>query len=184
MKRMLDQKTIDELQALLSKVNIEDDNLVFGNVKIGTLDITDECYVKISQFYNNNSEDFDPIFPLEDNAGKVLAVNEDEDGLEAKDLFAGFTHSLNELDPTLKTLCETAMAEQQPQTCTQAQWNNIKALLDKSLYFHYGDWNMLKLVDDGIDNYVFGSAHFNVGASLEFIHDGVQEKLAVAFTEV
>ena len=73
-----------DLIELLSKISIdEDSNLVFGNAIIDTLDITNECYVKISKLFNNNSEDFDPVFPLVNNAGKVLAVNDDEEGLVA-----------------------------------------------------------------------------------------------------
>ena len=69
--------------------------------------------------------------------------------------FAQLTHSFNELDPTLKALCESAVNNEV--ACTQEQWNVIKALLDKSLYFNYNGVNMIKSLFDGIENYSFGS---------------------------
>lgn len=72
--------------------------------------------------------------------------------------FASLTHSFNELDPTIKQIVEDAIADADTNgvACTQAQWNEIKSLLDKSLYLQYGSYSLIKSYFNGIDKYVFG----------------------------
>ena len=98
MKRMLDQKLIDQLAELSSSGGIdwvatmkslisEDD----GSILIDNLSIRSNLYARriISSLLNFYNEDEEPLFPLTDNAGKVLAVNADEDGLEAVSVSGG-----------------------------------------------------------------------------------------------
>lgn len=85
--------------------------------------------------------------------------------------FVQLTHSFNELDPTLKALCESAINAQTPVSCTQQQWNTIKKLLDKSLYFNYNGISMIKSIVDGIDMYSFGGCSgTNFGFKITFQH--------------
>ena len=70
--------------------------------------------------------------------------------------FSALTHSFNELDETLQGIIDSAISTGEAQHCTQAQWNAIKELLDKSLYINYEGYSMIKSVSDGIGNYVFG----------------------------
>ena len=92
MKRMLDQKTIDELSALLSKVSVDISNEEISfdsnyNINMGNLFLSALYVDEIGDI--RYTLDDSPIFPLQDNAGKVLAVNEDEDGLVAVEVGGG-----------------------------------------------------------------------------------------------
>jgi len=88
MKRMLDQKTIDELQALLSKISVDDYDIInIEGLRVGTLEVNED-YGGTGEIYIQNlgyivDTDENQLFPFSENAGKVLAVNEDEDGLVA-----------------------------------------------------------------------------------------------------
>lgn len=72
--------------------------------------------------------------------------------------FVSLTHSFDEIAPTIKQIVEDAIDDggNNGVACTQAQWNVIKALLDKSLYLNYAGYNMIKVVDNG-NGYIFGS---------------------------
>ena len=71
--------------------------------------------------------------------------------------FVQNTHSLNELDEMLKDIVEDAIADngQNGVACTQAQWNAIKVLLDKSLYLNYEGTSLMKTAM-GLNTYHFG----------------------------
>ena len=101
MKRMLDQKTIDELKVLLSKISYSS-----GNIKVSSLVVEDVLFAgqincDLEDFYDSAEETH--LFPLTGNAGKVLAVNEDEDGLEAIEVSGGtklYQHMIYDGDET------------------------------------------------------------------------------------
>ena len=80
------------------------------------------------------------------------------------------THSFNELDQVLQELIQDAIQDNGSSgvACTQAQWNTIKALLDKSLYISYNGFSMIKASTNGIETYCFGLTDGNYGASLSF----------------
>ena len=100
MKRMLDQNTINKLKELLSKVSITDegqidfgDNVIFIGSSTVIDGVNDELTLEnLTKLVDISAE---PLFPLENNAGKVLAVNEDEDGLE---IYVKIRYTLNEID--------------------------------------------------------------------------------------
>ena len=84
MKRMLDQKLIDLVSQLSQEelswlaqmkelISVDNTSITFNN----------EVVLDIAAITNNAREEEEPLFPLSDNAGKVLAVNQDEDGLVA-----------------------------------------------------------------------------------------------------
>ena len=116
--------------------------------------------------------DLDPRLPnLEGNAGKIPVVAENEKGFEYGNIATAFAHSFDDLDPTLKALCETAIGSRKPQPCTQEQWNTIKALLDKSLYFYYDGYTMIKTGGGYPEIYSFSCISVNSGFALEFSYD-------------
>lgn len=117
--------------------------------------------------------------------GKLLVV--DDDGqTTTEDLFTAFTHSLAELDATLRGIVESSITDGEAKPCTQAQWGAIKALLDKSLYFNYTGQSLIKSVSDGVENYVFSGSDLNNqhGASLYFYYNVPDSELTVQFTEI
>lgn len=73
-------------------------------------------------------------------------------------LMTELTHSFSELDETLQEIIEEAFMDNGilGVACSQAQWNAIKSLLDKSLYLNYAGWSVIKSATNGIDNYSFG----------------------------
>lgn len=79
MKRMITQNLIDYIEKFKSKVGFNDDDAV----SLADIEITGDISVKASKIINLETEN--ALFPLEDNAGKVLIVNNDEDGVEASD---------------------------------------------------------------------------------------------------
>ena len=94
MKRMITQELIDYLASLsesqlndiLEKVSFDEYGVLHidASVVVNELSIEEDgglLYVYLSQFVNPDNGN--PLFPLENNAGKVLAVNEDEEGLVA-----------------------------------------------------------------------------------------------------
>lgn len=90
MKRMLDQKTIDELSALLSKVSIDEDDIInFDSLKVSSALLYELWLMSDNPLENVFDSEGNSLFPLENNAGKVLAVNEDEDGLVAVEVSGG-----------------------------------------------------------------------------------------------
>ena len=115
----------------------------------------------------------------EDNQGWNITVN----GVEKLN-FARLTHSFNELDPTLKAIIDNTISTQEPVPCTQAQWNVIKALLDKALYINYNGFSMIKATSDNIQNYYFGSLGALVGASLDITYDDVNNTLNVEYNDI
>lgn len=97
--------------------------------------------------------------------------------------FSLLTHSFNELDPTLKALCESSITDKEAKPCTQAQWDTIKSLVDKSLYFNYSGINMIKSSFDGISSYRFGNDYPQTqdGQVLTFYYNESDETLEVYF---
>lgn len=104
--------------------------------------------------------------------------------------FSQLTHSFNELDPTLKALCKSAiLAGSTGVACTQAQWNVIKSLLDKSLYFNYEGTSMIKTYSTGIGTYAFGGVSLvegqvDHGFSLYFYYNADDEVLQIIYSEL
>ena len=101
-------------------------------------------------------------------------------------IIASLTHSFNELDDTLKALVESAIETGQGVACTEPQWNSIKLLLNKSLYFNYGGISMIKTYSDGMYNYVFGGndlANSN-GYTLSVQYDVTDNLINVVFAEI
>lgn len=100
--------------------------------------------------------------------------------------FASLTHSLAELDSTLRQLVEDAVADNfgDGVSCTQAQWNVIKALLDKSLYFNYGGVSLIKSFTDGINDYCFGMTNSDTGYILELLFESENSILKAKYGEV
>lgn len=78
----LDPEQVAELTDLLKKVSIDED----GWIVIESLNPTYLYIPGLSQIMNEGEES---LFPLYGNAGKVLAVNNDEDGLEAISISGG-----------------------------------------------------------------------------------------------
>lgn len=104
---------------------------------------------------------------------------------EAPLTMSGLTHSFNELDPTLKSICETAISTGDAQSCSHEQWSVIKALLDKSLYFNFSGQSMIKTYFNGINSYTFGIIdEDNLGAILEFAYNSSANTISVSYTEV
>lgn len=95
--------------------------------------------------------------------------------------FSELTHSLDDLDATLKQIVQDALADGWVNgvACTQAQWNVIKALLDKSLYFNYAGSSMIKSFTDGIIEYGFGGTGSSAGYMLVFYY-GIDDNLLYA----
>ena len=152
MKRMLDDEQIFELQELLEQVSISDNGVVNIN-KVHT----DELLIS--------------------DTGKW-----DGEGIEAPTIklgnFVGLTHSFAELDETLQTLVQSAIDDgaENGVACSEAQWNLIKALLDKSLFVNYQGYSLIKTATDGIASYLFGSnlvsnAAYSGVFHLEFNYD-------------
>lgn len=104
--------------------------------------------------------------------------------------FAELTHSLAELDSTLRQLVEDAIDDSsQGVACTQAQWDVIKALLDKSLYFNYENVSMIKTFTNGINMYTFGGLSYTGESvyteyTLGFYYDSGNENLSCKFIEI
>lgn len=96
----------------------------------------------------------------------------------------GLTHSLNELDATLKQIVDDAIADagQNGVACTQEQWNGIKQLLNKSLYLSYEGISMIKCVDDGF-TYIFGYTAENYGYRLEVYYEETENLLKAVYRE-
>lgn len=88
--------------------------------------------------------------------------------------FPRFTHSLAELDETLRRLVEDAIADDGTDgvSCTQVQWDAIRSLLDKSLYFNYNGYSMIKSCSDET-TFNFGHLGIIGGSSFEIHFDGV-----------
>lgn len=85
----------EKMFALLSKVSINTD----GEVEIEALKLTsyllaNEIECNLINFVDDNGEE--RLFPLQDNAGKLLAVNEDEDGLVALPILPQMTATIDE----------------------------------------------------------------------------------------
>ena len=96
------------------------------------------------------------------------------------------THSFNELDATLKAIVESAIEDGGTSgvACTQAQWNAIKSLLDKSLYLNHEGWSMIKTLTNGIDEYMFGVQGTSLGATIQIMYDSNDAELYVGFAEL
>lgn len=61
----------------LSKINVNDD----GAVSVNDLEVRNEMFVNVTKMINLDTENI--LFPLEHNAGKILEINDDEDGFNA-----------------------------------------------------------------------------------------------------
>ncbi len=124
MKRMLDQKTIDNLKALLSQVSIDDNQQVifFDNVNF-------QSFLKIPSLEVIVDEEGNPLFPLENNAGKVLAVNENEDGLKAVEVSGGiklYAHTIGYMPSPSSAGKKTCVFI----TSKPTAYQNVKALVE------------------------------------------------------
>lgn len=86
--------------------------------------------------------------------------------------YSQLTHSLAELDSTLTQIVQDAIDDAWADgvSCTQEQWNTIKALLDKSLYFNYNGVTLIKSFTDDNHEYGFGVTHSQAGYSLDFYY--------------
>lgn len=100
--------------------------------------------------------------------------------------FENLTHSFDDLDATLKALCESAIASgDNGVSCTHEQWDKIKSLLDNSLYFYDNGYSMIKSYTDGISIYFFGSeisGEFAEG--IRFLYDSNNLILYIKFYEI
>jgi len=94
----------------------------------------------------------------------------------------GLTHSFNELDPTLKQIVDDSLDTGTSVACTQTQWDNIKQLLDKSLYLNYDGYLMIKNVSE-INHYIFGCYGGNYGFTIEMFYDLTNNTLEVKYHE-
>ena len=162
MKRMLDQKTIDELQALLSKIGVENGVLFADTLAISNL----VCLNGLDSLVDDEEN---VLFPLENNAGKVFAVNEDESGVEAVDRL--IAESLpNDLWTLLDNACAddfnvgVALTNEQKENFVNF-FKRINILNDRgSMLFKTYEYN------DDVDNsyfYCFGHSGVNVGEYIE-----------------
>lgn len=100
-------------------------------------------------------------------------------------IFQGLTHSFAELDETLKAIVKNALDNQgTPVSCSQAQWIEIKSLLDKSLYLKYNTYSLCKVLSDGMEFYIFGDTGSEIGVRLQiqFITDDL--KLTIYTNEI
>ena len=97
----------------------------------------------------------------------------------------GLTHSLSELDPTLKAIIDTAIDTHQPVDCTEEEWNTIKRLLDNSLYLNYNGYTLIKVCND-VYFYAFGFSFQKdeVESSLRILFDAINTKLNCFYNEV
>lgn len=85
----LNDELVEKLSDLLSNVSIDEDNYVhIQGLITSSLEVDDTLYIDggLTQLQDENGEF---LFPLENNAGKVLMVNEDETGFEAKEVSGG-----------------------------------------------------------------------------------------------
>lgn len=102
--------------------------------------------------------------------------------------FGQLTHSFNELDSTLKQIVEDAIEDnmQDGVSCTIAQWNVIKKLLNESLYIFYNGYSLIKILITDIEGYTFGmgSQFMDNGASLHLAYDSNNQKLFGKFMEI
>jgi len=133
--------------------------------------------------------DLDPRLPnIEGNAGKVPVVAENEKGFEYGNISTAFTHSFDELDPEIKAICESAInSEGAGVLCTEETWNDIKSLLDKSLYFEYEHNVLIKIYEyHSVDTtqYKFGILGDAFGLSLEFNYNSDESWLKINLSEV
>ena len=79
-------------------------------------------------------------------------------------------HTIDELSQDAQDVLQTAYGHEEGGACSEAIWNEIKALLDKSFIFNFADYNMLKVVDDG-NSYLFGGVSTGTGYQIEFSYD-------------
>lgn len=79
MKRMLDQKMIDYIAKLQKVIDTNSD----GAVSVEDFEVSGDFSVNATKMINLDTEN--ALFPLENNAGKVLLVNSDADGISATD---------------------------------------------------------------------------------------------------
>lgn len=111
---------------------------------------------------------------------KVLSKGVDKVNPQA---LVGLTHSFAELDETLQALIESAIETQQEVSCTEPQWNVIKTLFDKSLYFAYNGNTLIKSIVM-LHFYQFGWLdEGNSGTWLEINYDYEAHTLYARFTE-
>lgn len=148
-----------------------------------TIDFEDDG-IYLENYVDGNLESSITIYA----AGMVISTPDDDivfDRSGANKLnFSQLTHSFNELDPTLKALCESAVNNGEV-ACTQEQWNVIKALLDKSLYFNYNGVNMIKSLFDGIEKYSFGSmGGGDTGFKISFHFISSLSLLSITYEEI
>lgn len=155
MKRMITQELINKVKDLLDSIS----SGVFAPNKI-SLDSVEDLEIS----------DLGALFPTAEN-GKFLVWNNGV--LKNVDFPVSFTHSFAELDETLQGIVEDAIQDDSENgvACSEAQWNVIKALLDKSLYLCYDNCSMIKCTST-IDQYCFGNSKGALaGMSLEIYYD-------------
>lgn len=96
------------------------------------------------------------------------------------------THSINELNETLKGIIEDAIADnyQDGVACTSAQWEIIKSLLDKSLYFDLNGYALIKTFTNGNTDYGFGCSDSEYGFFLNITFNPDENHLYAKYIEV
>jgi hypothetical protein len=107
MKRMLDDKIIkwlketdlSKISELLSNISIVGSNVNIQFLDAGDLRLEADEMTSGKLFINGLSSivdlDENPLFPFDINEGKVLVVNENEDGLVAKSIMPSFDFTIN-----------------------------------------------------------------------------------------
>ena len=173
-----------------TSVVVEDDGIEHGSVSSLFFNVTSSGDIDDFNVYTYHFSD------LKLNANKINGTRDrilkfDQNGNgEAVDFFSAFTHSLAELDETLRDIIQDSIADSEAKPCTPAQWNTIKSLLDKSLYFNYDGVSYIRLSADGINSYLFGaflvSSGSLSGSSLNFYYEAdiPQPQLSVEYLEL
>ena len=197
MKRMLRQEIIEALD----KIDFEElaSNTAWVSQMKELISVDDEenqivvnAHLSIPSIEYLTNADTDSYFPdLTDQAGKSVVVNQDETGFEYKDpssFMTQLTHSLDELDPTIKQIIYDAITDDWADgvACSEAQWEVIKSLLDKSLYLNYNGYSMIKVCSTGNEAFAFGSSHSNLvySSSIELYYDTTTNLLYVKYIEL
>lgn len=116
---------------ILSKMSIDEDGiLVTGDLLIDNT-APGDGFLYLNELSSiKDKENGDALFPLVDNAGKVLAVNESETGLVAVEVIRGI-----DLDELLNMNSDIGLGDNQipasNQTLTSAEITRVKTLLEK-----------------------------------------------------
>lgn len=170
MRKMFSKNQIEEIAKTMAKQHGFQIGkyYLYDGVNTKVVDLVPEDYTGIAFEFSDEGLYIIYFEEGQENSYAYIATNSIAFGTSAGEVsygmdgasrlnFANLTHSFNELDETLQQIIEDAISTGTA-SCTQAQWNVIKALLDKSLYLNYDGTSMIKSNTNGIDNYLFGVA--------------------------